>query len=275
MNQGFTLTSSTTLFSLAENHSFSAKERDTETGLSYFGARYYSSDLSIWLSVDPMSDKYPSLSPYVYCADNPVRLVDPNGDSVVFKLGIGYKDGHIDEAVKDLQNAAPNLNLTRCGNNLVIGKGGMAKTKYEKLLEEAIKSTEFKSVITLESLPNGQGGSYFGTNLIDHQYVSENSVDILNMRKLETESKSVRGSGLMHEITEGLEMGKIAKGNGLTSIEEAWRIPGQTTAGVGETEKIFPDDRTGQQYQLYDQGHRSATPQPGHWYAREKNFFKE
>ena len=65
--------------SQAEIYAFSAKERDVETGLSYFGARYYSSDLSIWLSVDPMSDKYPSLSPYVYCADNPVKLVDPNG----------------------------------------------------------------------------------------------------------------------------------------------------------------------------------------------------
>ncbi|MBR6130499.1 MAG: RHS repeat-associated core domain-containing protein [Bacteroidales bacterium] len=63
-------------------HTFSAKERDAETGLSYFGARYYSSDLSIWLSVDPMSDKYPSLSPYVYCADNPVKLVDPNGEEI-------------------------------------------------------------------------------------------------------------------------------------------------------------------------------------------------
>ena len=61
-------------------YTFSAKEKDSETGLSYFGSRYYNSDLSIWLSVDPMSDKYPSLSPYVYCADNPVKLVDPNGE---------------------------------------------------------------------------------------------------------------------------------------------------------------------------------------------------
>lgn len=68
--------------SLAEIHSFSAKERDAETGLSYFGARYYSSDLSIWLSVDPMASKYPSLSSYVYCADNPVKLVDPNGEKI-------------------------------------------------------------------------------------------------------------------------------------------------------------------------------------------------
>ena len=61
---------------------FSAKERDPETGLSYFGSRYYSSDLSIWLSVDPMAAKYASLSPYVYCADNPVRCVDPNGEEI-------------------------------------------------------------------------------------------------------------------------------------------------------------------------------------------------
>ena len=63
-------------------HTFSAKERDTETGYSYFGSRYYSSDLSIWLSVDPMAHKYPSLSPYVYCANNPIKLVDPNGEEV-------------------------------------------------------------------------------------------------------------------------------------------------------------------------------------------------
>ena len=69
-------------FILNWSHTFSAKERDPETGLSYFGSRYYSSDLSIWLSVDPMSDKYPSFSPYVYCANNPVKLVDPNGKEV-------------------------------------------------------------------------------------------------------------------------------------------------------------------------------------------------
>ena len=76
---------------LAEIHSFSAKERDTETGLSYFGARYYSSDLSVWLSVDPMASKYPSLSSYVYCANNPVKLVDPNGETPITAIieGVG------------------------------------------------------------------------------------------------------------------------------------------------------------------------------------------
>lgn len=35
--------------------------------------------------MDPLADKYPNLSPYTYCADNPVRLVDPNGMIVVIK----------------------------------------------------------------------------------------------------------------------------------------------------------------------------------------------
>ena len=63
--------------------SFTGKEKDSETGYYYFGARYYNSDLSIWLSVDPMADKYPSLSPYNYCAWNPMKLVDPDGDSIM------------------------------------------------------------------------------------------------------------------------------------------------------------------------------------------------
>jgi len=60
-------------------YKFSGKEKDEETSYSYFGARYYMSDVSIWLSVDPMRDKYPNISPYAYCNWNPVKLVDPNG----------------------------------------------------------------------------------------------------------------------------------------------------------------------------------------------------
>ena len=96
MNQQFTHTNFPSSVSFADNHTFSAKERDTETGLSYFGSRYYSSDLSIWLSVDPMSDKYPSLSPYVYCANNPVKLVDPNGEEIFDDIVIhGRKNSSI------------------------------------------------------------------------------------------------------------------------------------------------------------------------------------
>ena len=103
---------------LHPSHTFSAKERDAETGLSYFGARYYSSDLSIWLSVDPQAAKYPSLSPYVYCADNPVRLVDPNGEAFVGVDGENVevnkdKNGKIkvgENASEDLKRMASMIN---------------------------------------------------------------------------------------------------------------------------------------------------------------------
>ena len=59
---------------------FTGKERDEETGYGYFGARYMDHELmTMWLSVDPLSDKYPSISPYNYCVWNPIRLVDPDG----------------------------------------------------------------------------------------------------------------------------------------------------------------------------------------------------
>ena len=62
---------------------FTGKERDEETGYGYFGARYMDHELmTMWLSVDPLSDKYPSISPYAYCAWNPIRLVDPDGREV-------------------------------------------------------------------------------------------------------------------------------------------------------------------------------------------------
>ncbi|MBP5541081.1 MAG: hypothetical protein J6X88_05460 [Bacteroidales bacterium] len=62
---------------------FTGKEKDEETGYGYFGARYMDHELmTMWLSVDPLADKYPSISPYSYCAWNPVKLVDPDGRDV-------------------------------------------------------------------------------------------------------------------------------------------------------------------------------------------------
>jgi RHS repeat-associated protein len=60
-------------------YTFSAKERDPETGYSYFGARYYYSDISVWLSVDPMGGKYPGFSSYCYVLNNPIRYRDAHG----------------------------------------------------------------------------------------------------------------------------------------------------------------------------------------------------
>ena len=60
-------------------YKFNGKELDEETGLYYYGARYFNPRTSIWLSVDPEFAKFPGWSPYNYCMQNPVNLVDPDG----------------------------------------------------------------------------------------------------------------------------------------------------------------------------------------------------
>lgn len=73
-----------------DSRTFSAKEKDDETQYSYFGARYYDSDLSVWLSVDRFADKYPFNSPYSYALGNPIKYIDINGDSVYIYYVTGF-----------------------------------------------------------------------------------------------------------------------------------------------------------------------------------------
>ena len=76
------------------------KERDEETGYSYFSARYLDHTLlTSFLSVDRYASKYPFISPYAYCAWNPIRLTDPTGDTI-FNEHEGYRD--VDQQVQNL-----------------------------------------------------------------------------------------------------------------------------------------------------------------------------
>ncbi|MCQ2219081.1 MAG: RHS repeat-associated core domain-containing protein, partial [Paludibacteraceae bacterium] len=61
---------------------FNSKELDEETGLYYYGARYLNPTEARWLSVDPMWEKYAGMSPYNYCAGNPVKFVDVEGEEI-------------------------------------------------------------------------------------------------------------------------------------------------------------------------------------------------
>ena len=56
---------------------FNGKKLDTETGLYYYGARYYDPKTSIFLNVDPLAEK--TMTPYAYTNNNPINLIDPTG----------------------------------------------------------------------------------------------------------------------------------------------------------------------------------------------------
>ncbi|MGH7427166.1 MAG: RHS repeat domain-containing protein, partial [Candidatus Methylomirabilaceae bacterium] len=62
---------------------FTGKEQDAETGLDYFGARYYMPALGRWGAVDPLASTFPEWSSYNYVLNNPLNSIDPTGLSCV------------------------------------------------------------------------------------------------------------------------------------------------------------------------------------------------
>ena len=154
------------------SYTFSAKEKDSETGLSYFGSRYYSSDLSVWLSVDPMSDKYPSLSPYTYCADNPVRLVDPNGEEI--SLDIIYKKDANGNDTKEIEKYNIRITgkiLNRSGRKIDMEK---AKEKIINQIETSFKGQTKDGIPVTTSANFEVANSYKEVKNNDHLFVLTN-----------------------------------------------------------------------------------------------------
>ncbi|MGB6035792.1 MAG: RHS repeat-associated core domain-containing protein [Cryomorphaceae bacterium] len=95
---------------------FNGKERDELTGLYYYGARYYNPKTSVWLSVDPLAEKYPSLSPYNYVANNPLNLIDPDG-RVMIPIHGTWSSNSTWQSLDDIETASFNLfNEIHSGN---------------------------------------------------------------------------------------------------------------------------------------------------------------
>ena len=97
---------------------FNAKEFDEETGMYYYGARYYEPRLGLWMSVDPMQEKYPMSTTYCFVNNNPIREIDPdgsdgyivfNGNKItitanVYLYGAGATKSVADQMQKDVNN---------------------------------------------------------------------------------------------------------------------------------------------------------------------------
>ena len=76
----------------AQPYKYSAKELDRQNGLDLYDsqARHYDPIIPRTTTIDPLAEKYYSLSPYTWCAANPINLIDEKGDSiaVLHKSGI-------------------------------------------------------------------------------------------------------------------------------------------------------------------------------------------
>ena len=224
---------------LSQSHRlcFIGKERDSETGFSYFGARYYDSDLMTgWLSVDPMADKYPNLSPYNYCALNPIRVVDPNGREISASND-WYKDekGHVHwdanvHSQADLKNGESYIGkttlMTAEGDDRVIYGDEYGRTHSFVSLPDATISDK-KPISEQPWVDDASFGVALTTSMIswssDHAYTDYVPLEEANIAKgFNATSKIMKATGSIagalgvgYTTYRALSDGQLSAGEGL------------------------------------------------------------
>ena len=134
---------------------FNGKELDEETGLYYYGARYYDPKISIWLSVDPLVEAFPNWNPYNYTMQNPINLVDPTGMSAepptdIYKV---WKNNDGTYRADKWQHIADGKNDQIY---LMMGDNGVATAMYQGA---AAQNDMYSDGIKLDHIDYGNGNT--------------------------------------------------------------------------------------------------------------------
>ncbi|MDH5415289.1 MAG: hypothetical protein OEW87_14220 [Flavobacteriaceae bacterium] len=149
---------------------FNGKELDEETGLYYYGARYYDARISVWLSVDPLADIAPDRSPYHFVSNNPINRVDPTG---LTDFKINKETGDVTQVGKANDDPDRVLKTNRKGE-IKYKKNGDARVAFggvEKgILSDGMnfKKNSYAFEVGGEGHPSEQGVESFALKLSDY-----------------------------------------------------------------------------------------------------------
>jgi RHS repeat-associated protein len=189
-------------------YKYNGKELDQMHGLNLYdySARYYESAIGRFTTVDPLAEKYYSISPYVYCANNPLKYVDLKGDSLTL---VGQQRDL--QAVVDVHNDRLKgyYDVTVNGNGLVsmavvpgADMGTMTKSQqnYADILNKVVNGSDGMTTI---NVVNNSEDVLIGL-------ASTATIDIGDMQRL-GEGNVGSGTTLMHEIWEQykLQVGNV------------------------------------------------------------------
>jgi RHS repeat-associated protein len=108
-------------------YKFNGKELDEETGLYYYGARYYDSKMSLFLSVDPLVES--TMTPYQYCYQNPLKFIDPTG-----MAGEGTNDWFWDSKNRRaVWHDSSNSTVNDADGNTLVNIGATTKEAFKNI----------------------------------------------------------------------------------------------------------------------------------------------
>ena len=199
------------------DYRFSAKETDRETGLSYFGARYYDPSVAVWLGTDPLWEVYAGMNPYNYCAGNPVGLVDVDGrtfteaaEKMVQKME-AYADEGIAIRQKEL-NEREDCDSKKC-NRLREEIRRFQEAKKE--IAEMRKSDQVYDFRTYFKKPKmDASGCFIEKNYCGYvSYDKETNIFIINVNKYNADANGEVNLGdFAHELKHGyqFETGRLS-----------------------------------------------------------------
>ena len=167
---------------------FNAKEFDEETGMYYYGARYYEPRLSLWMSVDRFTEKYPQLSAYCYCAENPIKFEDFRGDSlnmsIVKMMDKRYFTNNLDKITEDLK-LITGLDITVSGDYMQYEKDAHGNPIYDqgsetarKFLMEIIDGPNIDVFVTNKRSVTPNGGNQVGLSASQIEDFIENTYNL-------------------------------------------------------------------------------------------------
>jgi RHS repeat-associated protein len=235
-------------------YQFTGKEKDDETGYSYFGARYYNSDLSVWLSVDPLSDKYPSMSPYMYCAGNPIGNIDPDGKYFFGLFGSTKSQRQKAKMVAASNNGKINDFHKRSINvEYLTRETGLYSENYygDGYRQHIVRFDKFGNTvesgcIVSSNTPAGQGDFGFGRT-VKNIALAANVAGIAISASAQTIQNTRLGGNFAYAIS-----GNTKAVNAASNIFKYTPYVGlAVTAGTGSYLSIQIDPATGRPYQSW------------------------
>jgi hypothetical protein len=146
--------------------------------------------VQLWLSVDPLAEKYPNMSPYIYCHNNPINMIDPDGRDAILIAFPNYKvETGVRVTIKNpftgkpiVNWKAPKVGLGHAGVLIIDNKTGVTSYyeygRYDKEQKGIVRKVSVSNVVigedgkpTQESLDkvlgqisakSGQGGKIEG-----------------------------------------------------------------------------------------------------------------